>query len=70
MKKILTLMVVVFGLTGCLERKVVINPVDIPQHNDVDWHVINSTTTDIPNLSSGKNLKQREQVERDWELGE
>ena len=70
MKRLLILMVFVLGMAGCIGRKVVINPEDIPQHNDVDWHVINVSPIDIPNHSPEKSVKQRGQVEREWELGE
>jgi len=70
MRKILTFVIVILGLTGCMGRKVVINPDEMSRFNDVDWHVINASSIDIPNHSPEKNLKQRGRVEREWELGE
>lgn len=69
MKRLIILMICVLGITGCIGRKVVINPEDISQHNDVDWKVIsNSTTMDTPNIFPENNLEQRNNG--GWELGE
>jgi len=73
MKRLLTLIVFTLGVTGCIGRKIVINPDDVSLYNDSDWSVISHSAVYLPSDVPGNNLDQWDQdgMELDqWERAE